>query len=263
MKKRIVPFVNHEIGYRLLQKLISQANKNSFFLAGVITSNNNNDSWWQGVEKLCAREKIQLYIYEDLQIENFALLNADWFLLLSWGHIIPPNLLVVPKKGTINLHYSLLPDLRGTYPVNWSLIEGMEKTGFTYHLIDEEIDKGQILIQFEVPIKPSDTARSLLMRIDDAVYGHFDDFIELLLEDKVQILTHKIPNAEINSSSEKYYSKDKFMKCCQIDLEGNYSGLNLLNLLRGLSFLPNSKNAFFLDKKTGKKIYININLFEE
>ena len=61
--------------------------------------------------------------------------------------MLPKVVWQMPKKGTFNLHASLLPDYRGAAPINWAIINGENRTGVTTFLIDEKIYTGSILLQ--------------------------------------------------------------------------------------------------------------------
>jgi len=260
--KQLVPFVDHEVGYRLLHKLIAASKQGLYSIPAVMTTSDNNNSWWPSVTNLCIQADIPLLEYETTSQLDQVMRQADWVLLLSWKHIIPQELICLPRRGILNLHYSLLPSYRGVYPVNWALINGEEKTGFTYHFVNEKIDDGAIFIQHEVPIMLNDTARSLQLRIDDCVCDHFDDLIRQVMEYDLPS-TPSTPNHGINKTSAAYYSRKKFNKICGIASDDLYAARDLLNILRGLTFFPDSHNAYIVDKRSGKKVYISINLKEE
>lgn len=260
--KQLVPFVDHEVGHRLLHKLIEASKQGLYSIPAVITTSNNNNSWWPSVTDLCIQADIPLLEYETTTQLDQVMRQADWVLLVSWKHIIPQELIYLPRRGILNLHYSLLPSYRGVYPVNWALINGEEKTGFTYHFVNEEIDDGAIFMQHEVPIMLSDTARSLQLRIDDCVCDHFDDLIRQLMEHDLPSFT-SAPNHSINNKSAPYYSRKKFKEVCSIAGDNVYAALDFLNILRGLTFFADSHNAYIVDKRSGKKVYISISLTEE
>ena len=65
---------------------------------------------------------------------------------------IPRALIDLPRLGCLNVHPSLLPDNRGPVPLFWTFREGREVTGVTIHLIDEEMDSGDILAQELIPV---------------------------------------------------------------------------------------------------------------
>lgn len=260
--KRIIPFVDHEIGYRLLQKLVTHSETGCFQIPAVVTTQENGKSWWPSVREICLKANIPLLLYEEPFSVSDLIQDADWYLLLSWKHIIPVSLIGQPRQGVINLHYSNLPSYRGVYPANWAIINGEHITGFTYHFVNEKIDEGEILMQIKVPVHLSDTARTLQSRLDDLVCDHFDELLEQLLTHDLKVSVAKFKKNKTASTSD-YYSRIKFEKACQIDLNRNYRGMDFFNLLRGLSFFDGSNNAYVIDDKTGKKIFITLNLREE
>lgn len=77
--------------------------------------------------------------------------NPDVFIVASYGKIIPKKMLDIPRKGTINIHPSLLPRFRGPSPIQTAILENAE-TGVTLMLTDEEVDHGPILAQQELEI---------------------------------------------------------------------------------------------------------------
>lgn len=259
--QRIVPFVDHEIGYRLLQKLVEYSDAGRIDIPAVVTTQENGKFWWPGVHNICLKANLPLLVYQEPFSPNYLLQQADWFLLLSWKHILPSGLITLPKRAVVNLHYSLLPAHRGVYPVNWALINGNEKTGFTYHFVNEKIDGGEIFMQVDVPIRLSDTARTLQSRIDDEVFQHFDEFLDRLLDYNSD--SHPLETQKIKKGEADYYSRKRFERACQIDLKKKYVGAELFNLLRGLTFFEDSRNAYIIDDASGKKIFISISLREE
>lgn len=75
----------------------------------------------------------------------------DYFVVASYGKIIPKSVFDLPKHKTLNIHPSLLPKLRGATPLQTAILTE-EKTGVTIMLIDEEVDHGQIISQKEVSV---------------------------------------------------------------------------------------------------------------
>ncbi|MCX6738640.1 MAG: methionyl-tRNA formyltransferase [Candidatus Parcubacteria bacterium] len=74
--------------------------------------------------------------------------NSELFIVTAYGKLIPKSILEIPKHGTLNVHPSLLPKLRGASPIQSSILTE-EKTGVTIMLIDEEMDHGPIVAQEE------------------------------------------------------------------------------------------------------------------
>jgi methionyl-tRNA formyltransferase len=116
---------------------------------------------------------IGLKIYQPSKIRTddaqslFASHKADLVVVVAYGRILPGELLRTPKRGCINLHFSLLPLYRGAAPVNWSIINGETRTGVTTMFIEEKLDAGPILLQKQVTIDPTETAPELTMRLAD------------------------------------------------------------------------------------------------
>jgi methionyl-tRNA formyltransferase len=107
--------------------------------------------------------------------------NPDIILSLHYRNIIPKQLLDLAAIGNANLHPSLLPEYKGTNSVAWVIINGEEKTGFTFHVMDASIDTGNILIQEEIEIYPSDTAFSLFHRQIVQAMKRVQDVIDMLV----------------------------------------------------------------------------------
>ena len=88
-------------------------------------------------------------------------LGADVAISLD-NAIIRPETFSVPAHGTINVHHGGVPDYRGGPPVFWELRDGLDRVGFTIHLIDEGIDTGPVLAHGEVPIDRRGTLAATL-----------------------------------------------------------------------------------------------------
>ena len=88
-------------------------------------------------------------------IEELKNLEADLFVVVAFRKL-PSIVWQIPKKGTFNLHASLLPQYRGAAPINWAMINGEKTTGVTTFFINENIDTGDILLQKSVEILKED-----------------------------------------------------------------------------------------------------------
>jgi len=101
----------------------------------------------------------------DEQYELISSLSPDVFVVVAYGHILPVRILNIPRLGPVNIHASLLPEYRGAAPIQWSIINGDEKTGITTMFMEKGMDTGAILLQEETPIKDEDTSESLHDRL--------------------------------------------------------------------------------------------------
>jgi methionyl-tRNA formyltransferase len=95
-------------------------------------------------------------------------LAPDCIVIIAYGQIIPASLLTIPHHGWINLHGSLLPKYRGAAPIQWAIANGETKTGLTSMRIDAGMDTGNMLLQTEMEIGPSETTPELASRMADA-----------------------------------------------------------------------------------------------
>lgn len=83
----------------------------------------------------------------DEEVSRLTELNADAFVVVSYGRILPKELLDLPKFGVINIHPSLLPKFRGPSPVVSAILEGVDRTGVSIMFLDEGMDTGPVLAQ--------------------------------------------------------------------------------------------------------------------
>ena len=100
-------------------------------------------------------------------VEQIEALEADISVVAAYGQILSRELLDAPAHGSINLHPSLLPKLRGAAPINWAIIRGYDVTGVTTMRMTEELDAGPILRQVAEPILPEETATDLTVRLSE------------------------------------------------------------------------------------------------
>lgn len=92
-------------------------------------------------------------------------LSPDVSAVAAYGQILEREVLELPELGSVNVHASLLPELRGAAPINWAVIRGHGRTGVTIMRMVEELDAGPILLQREVEIGPRTTAGDLFERL--------------------------------------------------------------------------------------------------
>ena len=93
-------------------------------------------------------------------------LEADLFVVIAF-RILPEKLFILPKRGAINIHASLLPHYRGAAPINWALINGDTETGLTSFFLKREVDTGDTIAQEKLPISPDDSYDSLAGKLSE------------------------------------------------------------------------------------------------
>ena len=151
--------------------------------------------------------------------------NADLFVVVAF-RMLPKSVWSIPKKGTINLHTSLLPNYRGAAPINRVLINNEKETGITTFYIDDKIDCGEILFQEKVELDINTTAAKL----------H-----NILMNKGSDLLVKTITNIEKNNINPISQNNDlsiteapKLTKEIQ-KINWDKSALEIHNLVRGLS----------------------------
>jgi methionyl-tRNA formyltransferase len=85
--------------------------------------------------------------------------------VVAYGQILPKAVIGIPPLGSVNLHGSILPRLRGAAPIQWAIEQGLEETGVTTMLIDEGLDTGPVLLTRRTRIGPTETAGDLEPRL--------------------------------------------------------------------------------------------------
>ena len=117
--------------------------------------------------KQCALE-LKLPVTQPLKIKQneefraqLEAIKPDAIIVVGYGRIIPQWMLDLPPLGNINVHASLLPKYRGAAPIQWAIASGETITGITIMKLDAGLDTGDILLQKEIPIAPTDTSETL------------------------------------------------------------------------------------------------------
>lgn len=100
-------------------------------------------------------------IRDETELAKILALQPDLVVTAAFGQILPNELLEAPKYGCINVHASLLPELRGGAPIHYSILQGKEKTGITIMYMAEKLDAGDILTQAEVTIEEEDNVGTM------------------------------------------------------------------------------------------------------
>ncbi|MBM4075921.1 MAG: methionyl-tRNA formyltransferase [Planctomycetes bacterium] len=100
-------------------------------------------------------------------IEELRSLDADLFVVAAYGQILSPDVLAIPRLGTINIHASLLPKYRGATPIHAAILHGDEMTGVTIIEIEPKMDAGPMLGRVATPIGLNETTGELEKRLAD------------------------------------------------------------------------------------------------
>ena len=144
-------------------------------------------------------EELTVLQPEKPSAESFAAqaraLEPDIAVVVAYGHILKPELLAVPRLGSVNVHASLLPRLRGAAPIERAILEGFAETGVTIMQMDAGMDTGPILHQVSTPIVPEETGGELRTRLAEVGALALVEALTLLDE------TGIAPKAQVESAA--------------------------------------------------------------
>ena len=102
---------------------------------------------------------------DDAVVEALEALAPDLIIVVAYGKILPQRVLDIPKFGCINMHASILPELRGAGPVQWSILNHCDETGVTAMYLTAGMDEGDIIEIRKTPIEPMETTSELMARL--------------------------------------------------------------------------------------------------
>lgn len=119
-------------------------------------------------------------------LRDISLLDPEISVVVAYGQILRREVLELPTYGSINVHASLLPELRGAAPINWAIIRGYDETGVTIMQMSEGMDEGPILRQTAEPIEPDERASDLWARLSEVGAALLIETLALLEIGEVQ-----------------------------------------------------------------------------
>lgn len=108
---------------------------------------------------------------DDGVYEELAALSTDLIVAVAYGKILPQRVLDLPAFGCINMHASILPELRGAGPVQWSILNHCDETGVTAMYLSAGMDEGDMIEICRTPIDPNETGAELMDRLAEIAAG--------------------------------------------------------------------------------------------
>lgn len=157
-------------------------------------------------------------------LEIINTLNAELIIVVAFGKILPKEILTSVKYGCINIHASLLPRLRGSAPIQWSIINGESETGVSSMQMDEGVDTGDWYIKKSLPISQNMNAGELHDALSVLGASLLTETVNLLKENKLE--SHK------QDDSLSSYAPMLSKELCPIDFSDTAQSIH--NKIRGL-----------------------------
>ena len=181
---------------------------------------------------------------EQSLIDKITSINPDIIVVVAF-RMIPKSIWQIPKYGTINLHASLLPNYRGSAPINWVIINNENFTGVTTFFIDDKIDTGDILLQEKIKVDKKINAGELHDKLKVIGARTVKKTIEEILNNS---LTQK--KQEHDGNYKTAYKLDKE----NIKIDWNQNCLEIYNKIRGLSPFPGARASLINDNGDVKRV---------
>lgn len=180
-----------QLGYSCIEKIYEIGGK----LDLVITLHDHKAKKKSGrvyLDSFCAAHSIPIFkinhINDDEVTESIRAHEIDWLFIIGWSQIASSELINSPRKGVIGMHPTLLPEGRGRASIPWAIIKGLDKTGVTMFKMDEGVDTGQILSQYEIPIAEWETSCTLYKKVNAAHEVLIAKIWEDLKNDNIQLI---------------------------------------------------------------------------
>ncbi len=224
-----------EFAVAILDRLI----QNKIDVVGVITAPDKpagrglqmNES---AVKQYAVKENLNILqptnLKDELFISELKNLNADLFVVVAF-RMLPEVVWVMPPKGTINLHGSILPNYRGAAPINWAIINGEKQTGVTTFFIEKEIDTGKVIERNVIDIDENETVGELHDRLMElGAETTLSTVIKISKGDVEGISQLELTEGELKNAP-KIFKGD-----CEVDFSQSVEKVH--NFIRGLSPYP-------------------------
>ncbi len=158
-------------------------------------------------------------------------IDAELYVVVAYGKILPQKILDLPRLGCINIHASLLPSYRGAAPIQWAIIDGCKKTGITTMLMDSGLDTGDILKKYEINIEDDETGGSLFEKL--ALLG------AKAIVDTIENLDNIVPVKQSDTDTKYASVLQKSMGNIDFSKDRDY----IERLVRGLSPWPGAYSS--------------------
>ncbi len=253
MNSSIVFFSSTDFGASILEKLIEE-NEN---VVAVVTRTDKvrkrgNKVDMTPVKKVALEHNIEVLEYDRIDEEGKAKLkeiSPDFFVVVAYGAILSEEVLNIPKISPINIHASLLPNLRGASPIESAILLGEKKTGISYMRMNKGLDTGDVYGKIEVEISETETFDTL----NEKLLNVTNKSINTILKDVSEGL-EPFPQEGESSYAKKILKDDTI-----IDFSKN--AVDVKNMINSLSthigavaFIESNRYKFFNARTANVKL---------
>lgn len=202
---------------------------------------------------------------DDSFVDTLREYNVQLIVLVAYGKILPESIIKFPEYGSVNLHPSLLPELRGASPIQSAILFGLKKTGITLQKMVYEMDAGDIISQVEIKIDKDWSAEDLYSKVLEVAPGFLVSNLKLYIEGKLtpvpqdkSKVTYCYPlkksDAPVNWSEDAGRISRKIMAFNLWPVCYSYLDTKVLRFFR--AYVYNGDTSAFASCKTGEVVDI-------
>lgn len=176
------------------------------------------------------KQRIPVFQPEKLTVDYQKIISyePDLIVTAAYGQLLPKGLLEAPKYGCINVHASLLPELRGGAPIHYAILKGKKETGITIMYMAEKLDAGDILTQENIAIEEKDHVGTLHDKLSKVGAGLLITTLPSLFSDKIEPKKQDDEKATFAANIKREQER----------IDWNKSNLEIYNHIRGLHPWP-------------------------
>jgi methionyl-tRNA formyltransferase len=207
LRQKVVMCGEKQVAQRCLDFLLRRSDTE---VAAVVTAAKD---WQADLLGWATEHRVRAFVGNVNDYRNeLAEIGPDFLFSIQYRSLIKEPILAIPARGSLNLHFGMLPRYGGCYPVAWAILNGEQSAGVTLHHMTPRFDDGDIVAQRSVPITEYTTARELFDALSDAGTALFAAVYD-------DLLAGRLPAAPQDLSQQLYYSKDSidFKKDSLID----------------------------------------------
>ncbi|MGW0200679.1 methionyl-tRNA formyltransferase [Nonomuraea sp. NPDC003201] len=186
---RVVMFGYQTWGHRTLQALLDSGHDVVLAVTHPQSDHAYEKIWSDSVAELAEAHGVPVVLRnrpDDELLLTLKEVEPDLIVANNWRTWIPPEIFTLPRHGILNVHDSLLPAYAGFSPLIWALINGEKEVGVTAHMMNAELDAGDIVVQRAVPVGPADTATDLFHRTVDLIGPIVAEALDLIASGRTE-----------------------------------------------------------------------------
>ncbi|MFC4015556.1 methionyl-tRNA formyltransferase [Nonomuraea purpurea] len=180
---RVVMFGYQTWGHRTLQALLNSGHDVVLAVTHPESDHAYEKIWSDSVAELAEANGVPVLLRnrpDDDLLLTLKEVEPDLIVANNWRTWIPPEIFTLPRRGILNVHDSLLPAYAGFSPLIWALINDEKEVGVTAHMMNAELDAGDIVVQRAIPVGPADTTTDLFHRTVDLIAPIVAEALDLI-----------------------------------------------------------------------------------